>query len=571
MINATYGKPKHIKGIEQSLFLTFRYKQSIVNAIRTITPRYWDSEHKYWETSFDALSELKELLPEEEFIVYGEPISQKKYGEKVVDHSITLPKAIKTKLFPYQKETFDEGMAYDKYIYNLEQGLGKGITTLTTVLKRMELNQVNKCLVIVAVNSIKHVWEQEIIKHTEGIKCKILGNRQNKKGIWLTKGTKEKLEDLDNIEDDVQFYITNIESLRERAITDKLVKLTDKGIFNCIVLDESHRCAVPSSQQAKAFMRLENHVSYSLLLTGTILMNKPDDLYVPLKITGAYTGNYNNFKLRYNVYGGYMDKKVVGFKHLDELQSKLMSVSKRIRKADVLKDLPPKTYIDEYIEMNSKQTKIYNDVLSVIMADIDNIMLSVDPLSQMVRLRQATADTSILSTTVHESAKFERALEIIEEIIANGESVIVYSNWETVVTKFREYLAKNGLTSAVITGKIKDREEQFRIFNSDGCNVIVGTTNALGVGFTLNKASNIVFIDEPWHLAAKVQAEDRCHRIGQHSNVVVYTLMCKNTIDENINKLVKRKGAMSDTLVDAKYNLQDEKVLHFLLTGEGEI
>ena len=346
MINCKYGKPKKLKGIEQSLFLTFRYKQSIVDAIRKITPRYWHNEEKEWEVGYDSLSELKELLPRETFDVFGEPISDKKYMEKEIDHSYELPKALVTKLYPYQKETFDEGMSYDRYIYNLDVGTGKSVITLATVLKHMELHHVNKCLVIVCVAGLRFTWQQEIEKHTKGVKCKILGNRKNSKGVWLTKGNKEKLDDLNNIEDDVQFYITNIESIRDKSITDKLVKLFDRGVFNCIICDEIHKCSNCGAQQSKALMRLENHCKYTYLLTGTIMMNKPDDLYIPLKITEAFTGNYSNFKSRYNIYGGFGNYVLVGHKHLDELQARLMSVSKRIRKQDVLKDLPPITFND---------------------------------------------------------------------------------------------------------------------------------------------------------------------------------------------------------------------------------
>ena len=571
MINAKYGKPKKLKGIEQSLFLTFRYKQNIVDAIRKITPRYWHNEEKMWEVSYDALSELKSLLPNEQFNIEGDPIDEKKYGEKIVNRNIELPKALKTTLYPFQKDTFYEGMSFDRYIYNLDMGLGKGITTIATVLKRMELGQVRRCLVLVAVNGLKFVWSDEINKHFDNIKCKILGNRQNSRGIWQTKGNKEKLEDLNSIEDDVRFYITNIESIRDKGITDNLVKLMDRGIFDCIVLDEAHRVSCPSAQQSKALIRLTNHVKYVYLLTGTILMNKPDDLYIPLKITGAYDGNYNSFKMRYNVYGGFGNFTIVGHKHLDELQARLMSVSKRLRKQDVLKELPDKTYITELVEMSSKQKKIYSDVLHAIMADIDNIKLSIDPLTQLIRLRQATADTSILSSTVHESAKFDRALEIIEEIVEKNESVIVYSNWEQVISNFRKFLSKHHLTSAVITGKIKDRQAEFDYFNSDGCNIIAGTIQALSTGYTLNKASNILFLDEPWSVSSRKQSEDRCHRLGQKRNVVVYTLLCNNTIDTSIHKVLLRKSAMSEALVDHKYDIKDEKVLNYLLTGEGEL
>ena len=572
MINAKYGKPKKLKGIEQSLFLTFRYKQNIVDAIRKITPRYWHSEEKMWELDYSALSELKELLPKEQFDVYGDPISPKKYGEKIVDHTITLPKALTTKLYPYQKETFDEGMAFDRYIYNLDQGLGKTNCTIATILKRIELGQINKVLILPAMNLLKYTWENEVNKHTTGVKCKILGNRQNSKGIWLTKGTKEKLEDLNNLENDVSIYVTNIESIREKTITDKLVKLMDKGVFNCIVVDESHKIVSPSAQQSKALLRLTNHVKYVYLLTGTILMNRPDDLYIPLKITGAFTGNFSNFRSRYDILGGFGNYQVVGHKHLDELQAKLISVSKRLRKVDVLKQLPPKIYVEEFLDMSVKQKKIYKDVLNAIVADIDNIKLSINPLSQMIRLRQATADTSILSSTVKESVKFDRALELIQEIIERNESVIVFSCWETVVSNFRKFLSDNHLISAVITGKIKDREGQIKYFNEkDDCHIIVGTVGAMGVGLTLNKASNVIFLDESWSASEKLQCEDRCHRIGQTETVTVITLVCKHTIDENIHSIVKRKGALGDALVDHKYDLKDEKVLNFLLTGEGDL
>ena len=463
-------------------------------------------------------------------------------------------------------------MAYDKYIYNLRQGLGKSLCTLATVVKRMELGQVNKCLVIVAVNGLKFTWEHEIEKHLVGYKCKILGNRQNSKGVWQTKGSKEKLEDLKTIDDDVQFYITNIETIRDKKITDRLVRLLDKGVFNCIVVDEIHKCNSVSAQQTKALLKLENHVKYSYLLTGTILMNKPDDLYTPLKITGAQESNFTQFKQRYNVYGGFGGWAVVGHKHLDELQAKLSSVSKRLKKEEVLKELPPKTYKEEFIEMGAKQSKIYKDVLADIITNIDNISLSVDPLAQMIRLRQATADTSILSSTVKESVKFDRALELINDIIDSGESVIVFSNWETVISNFRAYLKKNKLESAVVTGKVTDRESELKKFSTkDFCHVILGTVGALGTGYTLNKASNVIFLDEPWTKAVKEQAEDRCHRIGQKNNVTIYTLICKDTIDERVHSIVKKKGAMGDALVDKQYDLKNPKVLSFLLTGEGTL
>ena len=568
MITVKYDKPKKLKA-KQSIFVSFPYKAKIVDVMRTFYGRYYHADTKTWELDYSSLDEIKRQLPNEEFTVIGKPISNKKFNEKEVDRTISLPNSLKTKLYPFQIDTFYEGMAYDKYILNLDTGTGKSITALTVVSKRMELGQVKRCLIIPCVATLKYNWQNEVKQHF-GEEAKVLGNRQNKKGIWSVKSNEDKLEDLNNLSNDDKWLITNIESLRNADIKDKLKKLLDKGEIDCIIVDECHKCAHTSAQQTKALMLLENHCKYSLLLTGTILMNKPTDLYVPLKIVGIEEANFSQFKNRYCITGGFNNYQIIGYRHLDHLQDNLSKVSKRIRKEDVLTELPPQVFKEEYVEMGIKQSKIYSEVLRDIVSNIDNVKLSPNPLSQMIRLRQATADTSILSSTVQESVKFERAMELIEDIIDNGESVLVFSNWETVVSKFNEYIGSKYKT-AVITGKVKDREGEIKKFNSDGCNILIMTIGAGGTGLTLNKANNIIMLDEPWTATDVKQLTSRNHRIGQTKTTVVYTLMCKDTIDEHIHSLVKRKGALGEAVVDKKYDLKNPKIVEYLITGEGEI
>lgn len=267
--------------------------------------------------------------------------------------------------------------------------------------------------------------------------------------------------------------------------------------------------------------------------------------------------------------GGYGGYQIVGYKHLDELQHRLSEVSVRVRKEDVL-DLPDKLFVEEYLEMENKQTKIYQQVLESIVADIDKVVLNPNPLAQMIRLRQATADTSILSDSVAESVKFDRAESLIEDIVANGDSVLVFSNWSEVIDNFEARLTDK-FSVAKITGKVTDVETQKEKFNEDDCHILLMTTKAGGTGHTFNKATYIIFLDEPWTSADLQQAVARCHRIGQTKPVTIYTLMCKDTIDEYIHRIVKRKGALGDSIVDAKYNLKNTAVVNYLLTGEGDI
>ena len=434
--------------------------------------------------------------------------------------------------------------------------------------KRMEQNKVKRCLIVPCVASLKYNWQEELRTHL-GENSLVLGNRRNKKGRWVVKGTQEKLADLDKLKVSDKWIITNVESFRNADIKKKIKKLVQKGEIDALIVDEVHKLVSPQAQQTKAILSIASGINYTLLLTGTILLNRPTDLFVPLKLIDAEPKTFTAFKNFYCIMGGYGNYQIVGYKNLDELQYRLSEVSARVRKDDVL-DLPDKVFVDEYLEMSNKQAGIYQQVLDAIMTDIDKVMLTPNPLAEMIRLRQATADTSILSESVTESVKFERAEQLIDDIVDGGNSVLVFSNWATVITNFAKRLSVKYKT-AKITGQTLDVMAQKDKFNESDCNVLLMTTKAGGTGHTFNKASYIIFLDEPWTNADLQQAVARCHRIGQTKSVTIYTLMCKDTIDEYIHRIIKRKAALGDSLVDAKYNLKNKEVINFLLTGEGTL
>ena len=121
----------------------------------------------------------------------------------------------------------------------------------------------------------------------------------------------------------------------------------------------------------------------------------------------------------------------------------------------------------------------------------------------------------------------------------------------------------------MITGETKDSDRQGLVDafqNDDKVKFIIGTTGAMGTGLTLTAGTVEIFLDEPWNMALKEQAVDRCHRIGQKSNITVYTLLCKDTIDERINSIVEKKGAMADILVDGKIEGDKNALINYLLS-----
>ena len=324
-----------------------------------------------------------------------------------------------------------------------------------------------------------------------------------------------------------------------------------------------HNCKNPTSQQGKGFLKLNSECK--IAMTGTPLMNTPLDLYIILKWLGYEKHSFYAFKNHHCIMGGYGGYEIVGYKNMSELQEQLDTLMLRRLKEDVL-DLPEKTYIDEYVEMKGKQEQIYKEVTMEIKANIDQISIAPNPLAELIRMRQATGYTGILSSTIKESAKLDRMEELVDDAINNGKKVVIFSNWTQmtdVICSRLKYLY------GLITGQTKDNERQLvveKFQNDPNVKILVGTIGALGTGLTLTAGTVEIFLDEPWNKALKNQAEDRCHRIGQSNNVTIYTLLTKNTIDERIHELVERKGALSDAIVDGRITGNKAELLEFLLS-----
>ena len=130
-----------------------------------------------------------------------------------------------------------------------------------------------------------------------------------------------------------------------------------------------HNCKSPTSQQGKNLLKLS--APYQLGMTGTVLMNSPQDAYVPLKWIGEEKSTQSLFTHYYCKFGGMFGNELQGYRHLDVLQDCLSKCSLR-RKKDLL-DLPPKTIIHEYVDMNDAQAKFYDDIKQGIIDEVDKV------------------------------------------------------------------------------------------------------------------------------------------------------------------------------------------------------
>lgn len=564
MVNVKIKKSKFMPD-DYSAYLTFPFNQDLIDSIKELRYRSWIKGTKEWEMRIEDLPIIFDEFPNFDFDISG------KYVELHPKQNFDLSSyKFKTDCYKHQIEGFKYGMLNQRWLLGDEQGLGKTKQVIDIAVARKLAYHYSHCLIVCGVNGLKWNWVNEIHRHSNE-EAYILGQRERKRtGEIYIGSTKDKLYDLEHLGDiSSYFIITNVETLRDDDICSKIEEYlhladSDSRKINMIAADEVARMKNPNSQQGKAFIKLDSDCR--IAMTGTPLMNSPLDLYIILRWLGYEKHAYYTFKNYYAIYGGYGGYQIVGYKHLDELEENLQSIMLRRLKKNVL-DLPDKTYIDEYVDMLPKQSIIYKEIKADIKSNIDMISVSPNPLAEMIRLRQATGYTGILSSTVQCSAKLDRMEELVSDSIANGQKVIIFSNWTSMTDAIQERLLQYRV--GVITGNTGDADRQKIVdkFQDGKLDIVVGSIGACGTGITLSAASVVIFLDHPWNRANYEQAVDRAHRIGQTKNVTIYNIICKNTIDERIWELVKRKGEMSDQIVDgAGKVMTNREITDYLLS-----
>lgn len=568
MIKIKIDKPDKLASnvlIKKSAFVSFDYDGRVVDFIKKMGTRIYNPDNRTWEMPINNIVSLCNKFEDIEIIIEG-------FYEDL--HKIELendiPKNIifKTKPFPHQLDGIRFGLNHDRFLLCDDQGLGKTLQIIDLV--ECLGDKVKKALIICGVNSLKYNWREEVSKHSNE-KGYVLGTRYRKNGKEYLGSTKDKINDLSNLPDH-KYIITNIETLRLGAkkigkykydfpIANKIKELCNDGTIGLIAFDECHRAKDSTSLQGKAM--LEISAPHMIAMSGTPLMNSPIDLYFPIKWLGYENHSLFEFKRHYCRLGGYNDAEIMGYKNLDELRSLVDQIMLRRLKTEVL-DLPDKIEKLEYVEMSSKQSKLYLEVQQNTKTLIHQIRMSNNPLSMLLRLRQVTGWCGIIDESIQESAKMQRMIELVEDIVSNNQKAIIFSNWTSITEVAVKLLSK--YNPAYITGDVKQEErmnEVDRFQNDVRCKVIIGTIGAMGTGLTLTSAQNVIFLDEPWTKALKNQAEDRAHRIGTKGTVSIITLMCKDTIDDRIHDLIEKKGKMSDAIIDGKLSLED---INFLLS-----
>ena len=538
MITIQERKNSKIPGLS-SLYISFPYNKEIIECIKTTQMYVYDKNTHEWEVPITSLSTIIELLnPYDEI-----QLDLLEYKEK--KDKVFQLEDYKTNPFSYQQEGIQYGLNHNKWLLLDAPGLGKTLQLTYLAQELKHRKNIEHCLIICGINTLKTNWKKEIQKHSD-LSCMILGERVNTKGRTVFEGVQYRLNQLNNPIDEF-FVITNVETLRD----DKIVKALNKGKnkFDMIIFDEIHTCKSPTSQQGKNLLKLKS-AKYKIGATGTLLMNNPLDVYMPLKWIGAESASYTNFKYYYCLYGGQFNNELLGYRNLDVLKHMLSTCT--LRRDKSLLNLPPKTIINEMVDMPDRQRKFYEDVKAGVIDEVDKVKLRPSVLLSMVmRLRQATAYPGILSTENIPSGKIDRCCDLVEQIVSDGNKVVIFSTFKETLDALNNALQP--YNPLIGTGDIPDEiisQNVDKFQNDDKNKIFLGTWQKCGTGLTLTAATYMIFIDTPWTDAAFEQACDRIYRIGTTKPVTIYNLITNDSIDERVLEIVNDKAALSDYVID---------------------
>lgn len=545
MITIKEITPMKLSGL--SSFLVFGdFTKDISDALSVEEAYYFHKKMNAWEVPASRLSAILDKLT----LLTEIRLEMQKWIEPDMEEGkLTESETTQFRIRPYdhQLDAINYALVKKRFLLLDSMGVGKTNEIIWTAetLKRRGL--IDHCLVICGVNAVKQNWKKEIQKFsTETVR--VLGEKITRNGTIRYKTIPERAKELREPISEF-FVVTNIETLRSKEIIDALVDSENR--FGMMALDEAHKVATKTSNQGTNLLKIA--ADYMIAATGTLITNSPISCYMPLVWTGNDHALLTQYKNQYCVMGGEHDNQVMGYRNLDMLKEEIDHCSLRRTLADVGgKDMPPKRVDFELVEMDEGHRKFYEAIRDGVKEEADKIELnSSNLLALTTRLRQATASPSILSSQGIESTKLERCVELVEEIVSQGEKVVVMSNFKEPVYRLAELLKKH--SPLVNTGDIPDdliSKNVDRFQNDPNSKIFLGTHSKVGTGLTLNAAMYMICVDTPFTYSSFAQSCDRIYRINNTRPAYITVLACKDTIDERVNEIIEQKKDLSDYLVD---------------------
>lgn len=404
--------------------------------------------------------------------------------------------------YPFQLEAVEYALTRNHSYLGYDPGLGK------TIIAAMLINALKTPAVYVCPPFLRE-------------------NIKNEFGRWLNPDRPRVL------------LIPDSKLFRKQTV-DLVQKFAGENPEALLIVDEAHRFKSPTTQRSKAIYNyFTNYFTRRVFMSGTPMPNRPMELY-PVLQNSAWNsiGFMSKFDFGRRYCAGHHNGfgwNFAGASRVPELAQRIIGpFMKRVRKSEVLTELPPKT--EEILFIGDERD------LPPEVAALDAQILKEYSPDDLVEGRLgkphiATYRRLLGSLKVPESVTYIRFL--IEEC---GEKILVFAWHKDVISELVRALSD--LSPVIITGSVPSDERQARVDqfqNDDSLKLFIGNIQAAGVGFTMTAATRVLFVEFSWTPAENEQAEDRAHRIGQTRNVFIQYLVFKNSVDRKVAETILRK------------------------------
>ncbi len=418
-----------------------------------------------------------------------------------------------------------------------DMGLGKTIQTILALRWAYETNGAHGPSLVVCPKSVIPFWAREFERYFPGMAVVYHGPKRNR-DVWRDPGT--------------AIYITNFETVTNDA------ELLQGVPFYFVVVDEASFIKNPGTRRARAIKAL--NAMHRLALTGTPIENRPAELWALFDfLMRGYLGSQRAFTERYEkpLIRGELEGEAA-----ELLAQKIRPFVLRRTKDQVAKDLPEKTEMEEWCELTEEQRRLYAEIQRTKVNPIRerleageevNITTSVLPI--LTKLKQICDHPALVvgdpERLYGRSEKFDLIIEKLEEILARGESVVLFSHFLGMLDLLQRALEERGIRFIRIQGDTEDRGRLIAEFNSGKAQVALCSLRAAGHGINLTAANHVFHVDRWWNPAVEDQATDRVHRIGQDKTVYVYRILTQGTLEERIARILERKRGIAERVIGA--------------------
>jgi SNF2 family DNA or RNA helicase len=460
---------------------------------------------------------------------------------------IDNPAQLQGTLREYQKR----GVSWIQYLENLglngcladDMGLGKTVQVIASLVREREASETVLPTLLIAPTSVVGNWYKEIEKFAPHLKV-IVHHGSNR------------------IQEEEDFKTTSLQHdivITSYTLARKDIKLLNSLMWQRVVIDEAQNIKNPKAAQTKAILNIQ--ARHRLALTGTPVENRLLDLWSIFNfLNPGYLGKETQFRKAFEI-----PIQKENSQGQSTVLKKLVQpfILRRVKTdKNIIKDLPDKVEHKQYCNLTKEQASLYEAVVKDVIEQLEEaegiqrkglILSTLMKLKQICNHpRQFLQDNS--EFTSERSHKLERLGEMLEEVIAEQESLLIFTQFTEIGEALQHYLKHNfHYNTYYLHGGTpqKKREQMITQFQDPETepSAFVLSLKAGGVGITLTKANHVFHFDRWWNPAVEDQATDRAFRIGQQKNVFVHKFVTLGTLEERIDQMIEDKKKVASMVV----------------------